>query len=153
MAPELLLPEDHGFERSTPSKAGDIYAIGMVIYEVPSFSLFLHQLKYRQVMTGTIPFNELADTAAMLKVTSGVRPERPTHAEVIGLTDGVWGLMEACWNQKWNERPAVSTVLSRLNEASRDRNPPPLTTASIRIESYDSDSDASSLISGTMILL
>jgi hypothetical protein len=58
--------------------------------------------------------------------------------------------MEACWNQQWNERPAVSTVLSCLTEASRYWNPPSPTTASAEIESHDrdGDSDDSSLISG-----
>jgi hypothetical protein len=99
-------------------------------------------------MTGTIPFNQFGNLAVIPKVTNGVRPERPTHAEVLGLTDTVWGLMEACWNQQWNERPAVSIVLSRLNEASRYWNPPSPTTVSVDVESHDSDSDASSLISG-----
>jgi serine/threonine protein kinase len=34
MAPELLLPEEYGLHRSEPSKASDIYALGMVIFEV-----------------------------------------------------------------------------------------------------------------------
>jgi hypothetical protein len=99
-------------------------------------------------MTRTIPFSQYGNLTVMLKVTNGVRPERPTDAEVLGLTDAVWGLMEACWNQQWNERPAVSIVLSRLNEASRYWNLPSPTTVSIHIESHDSDPDVPSLISG-----
>lgn len=34
MAPELLVPEEYGFEHSHPSKESDVYAFGMVIYEV-----------------------------------------------------------------------------------------------------------------------
>jgi hypothetical protein len=99
-------------------------------------------------MTGTIPFIQYVNTAVILKVTNGVRPERPTHAEILGLTDAVWGLTEACWNQQWNERPPVSTVLRRLNEASRHWNPQPSTTVSFRIASHDDDLDASILIPG-----
>lgn len=34
MAPELLLPSKFGLAACTPSKAADVYAFGMVIYEV-----------------------------------------------------------------------------------------------------------------------
>jgi hypothetical protein len=88
-------------------------------------------------MTGTIPFNQYGNAAVILKVSNGVRPERPTHAEILGLTDAVWGLTEACWNQQWNERPPISTVLSVLKEASMYWNPPSATTASFEIESHD----------------
>jgi serine/threonine protein kinase len=34
MAPELLIPNNFGLEKCVPSKESDIYAFGMVIYEV-----------------------------------------------------------------------------------------------------------------------
>lgn len=34
MAPELLIPEDYGFDHCKPSKESDMFAVGMVIYEV-----------------------------------------------------------------------------------------------------------------------
>jgi len=34
MAPELLVPPKFGLDMCTPSKEADIYAMGMVIYEV-----------------------------------------------------------------------------------------------------------------------
>lgn len=34
MAPELLKPDAYGFLRCSPSKQSDMYAVGMVIYEV-----------------------------------------------------------------------------------------------------------------------
>jgi serine/threonine protein kinase len=37
MAPELLIPEEYGLETCVPTKASDIYAFGMVIYEVHYF--------------------------------------------------------------------------------------------------------------------
>lgn len=46
MAPELLYPEEYGFEHSKPSKASDVYAFGMTIYEVSlSLCLFLCCIK------------------------------------------------------------------------------------------------------------
>jgi serine/threonine protein kinase len=34
MAPELLNPEDFGFDHCSPSRESDVYSFGMVIYEV-----------------------------------------------------------------------------------------------------------------------
>lgn len=34
MAPELLVPEECGLSHCSPSKQSDMYALGMVIYEV-----------------------------------------------------------------------------------------------------------------------
>jgi hypothetical protein len=98
-------------------------------------------------MTETIPFSKLADPAVVIKVNKGTRPERPTHTD-LGLTDSVWSLTEACWNQQRNERPPISTVLSLLKEASRYWNPPSPTTASSKIEPRDDDLGASISIPG-----
>jgi hypothetical protein len=35
-APELLVPSKFGMEKCTPTKEADIYAISMVIYQVPA---------------------------------------------------------------------------------------------------------------------
>jgi serine/threonine protein kinase len=37
MAPELLSPEKYGLDRRIASKEADIYAFGMVVYEVLFF--------------------------------------------------------------------------------------------------------------------
>ena len=34
MAPEILLPSKFGFDKCIPTKESDIYAMGMVIYQV-----------------------------------------------------------------------------------------------------------------------
>ena len=34
MAPELLVPSKFGLEKATPTMGADIYAMGMVIYQV-----------------------------------------------------------------------------------------------------------------------
>jgi serine/threonine protein kinase len=59
MAPELLLPEDYGFRQGNPSKASDIYAMGMVIYEVLFFYFFLHQLKISSGDDGDNPIQPI----------------------------------------------------------------------------------------------
>jgi hypothetical protein len=37
MPPELLRPEKFGFSHNNPTKASDVYALGMVIFEVGLF--------------------------------------------------------------------------------------------------------------------
>lgn len=44
MAPELLVPEGHELDQGNPSKKSDVYAFGMVIYEVRVIMLLLDQL-------------------------------------------------------------------------------------------------------------
>lgn len=46
MAPELLDPEQYGFSHCSPSKESDIYAFGMVIYEVSYCCLDLCLLQF-----------------------------------------------------------------------------------------------------------
>jgi serine/threonine protein kinase len=62
MSPELLDPDQFGFEDSRPTKESDCYALGMVIYEV---------------LSGQAPFTPYKDFIVMRKVTEGERPERP----------------------------------------------------------------------------
>lgn len=47
MAPELLNPEEYGFTHCHPSKESDIYALGMVIYEVRA----ILQLRERNIQS------------------------------------------------------------------------------------------------------
>ena len=56
----------------------------------------------------------------MLKVVKGDRPDRPSS----WLSDALWDLLVATWvvhyAQKPQERPSVSTVLTRLQECVDD---------------------------------
>jgi serine/threonine protein kinase len=44
MAPELLSPEDFGFDNCSPSRQSDVYAFGMVVYEVCVLRYLFHRL-------------------------------------------------------------------------------------------------------------
>lgn len=82
------------------TKASDVYSFGMVMYEV---------------LTGTAPFHDRTHTTAAVDILLGNRPERP-KSQI--LTDDLWGLIELCWSQNPQDRPAISRVILRLRDVS-----------------------------------
>ena len=101
MAPELLYPAKFGLEKGVPSKEGDVYALGMTMY---------------QVLTGEVPFHPKKVFEVMLAVVDGERPPKPENAEEIRMTEAVWGLMEECWREDRTKRPIIWEVLGRFCE-------------------------------------
>jgi hypothetical protein len=64
-----------------------------------------------QVFTGAVPFSNGPSVMAMLAITQGKRPPRPTHPT---FTENLWTLMQRCWDQDPHLRPEVSEVLRVL---------------------------------------
>ena len=105
MAPELLVPAKFGSASSRPTKPADIYALGMVIFEV---------------LSGCQPFYERKwDIFEVIyHVVGGERPAKPDNAEQVGFGDGVWELVEACWVEELTTRPTIDRVLSHLTRVA-----------------------------------
>ena len=113
MAPELIHPFKFGLKCSQLSKEGDIYAIGMVVYEI---------------VTGVRPFGleNFREQQMVYAVLDGMRPEKPENAEAIGFGRGVWDLVERCWGEDWTQRPKTGDVRQRLTvAAARSSSIPP----------------------------
>ena len=102
MSPELLDPESFGLKQSRLTKESDCYALGMVIYEI---------------LSGKTPFAPYK--APVLKILRGERPEKPRGAEGAWFTDGIWEMLELCWNPRPNDRPNLNTVLWGLKDVSQ----------------------------------
>lgn len=60
-----------------------------------------------KAFTGAIPFNDKSPRAAILAITSGERPTRLTHPSV---TDGLWALIQQCWDQEAHLRPRALRI-------------------------------------------
>lgn len=105
MAPELLLPDKFGLSKGVPSKEADIYALGLTVY---------------QVLTGKWPFFPRREADIMFAVISGERPPKPENMEEIGMTDGLWDLLEWCWRGDRMARPTIVEVLRKFYEITGD---------------------------------
>lgn len=106
MAPELLYPEKFGLRTSRVSKQADIYAFGMVVYEV---------------LTGRIPFGveKRRHQEVILRVMQGKRPNKPEKAAEIGFGGGTWELVQRCWDENRNERPTADKILEHFRRVAR----------------------------------
>jgi len=95
-APEILK------EGARRTKETDVFAFGRVMLEF---------------LTGKAPFPGLSTPQAMIKVINNEHPERPRDYDAVarGLDDGMWGLMERCWDTEPSRRPVVADLVSSLH--------------------------------------
>ena len=80
------------------SKAADVFAFAMLAVEV---------------FTGKIPFEGQKNEVVVVHISRGGRPEMLGNAQLIGLTCAMWRLLESCWQQNPNKRPAMEEVVRR----------------------------------------
>ncbi|KAJ7651265.1 kinase-like domain-containing protein [Roridomyces roridus] len=91
-------PELH--DGGVNSHCSDIYGFACAVYEL---------------LTGTAPFPEIKiDTAVAMAVLRGERPARPPSCCGTPALDGLWSLIEDCWQQAPESRPTASQVVERL---------------------------------------
>ena len=100
MSPELLHPEQFGYEQSWPTKKSDCYALGMVILEV---------------LSGAPPFAGDKEFIVMRKVIEGQRPKRPEEA---WFTDDLWRTLQQCWSPQPKSRLTIEAVFESLGQVS-----------------------------------
>ncbi|KAF9785465.1 kinase-like domain-containing protein [Thelephora terrestris] len=94
-APEVLESGDRN------TREADVYSFGMVVVEV---------------FTGKSPFSEFNHMVTVSKIISGERPDRPREPS---LTDSVWEVTLACWQQVPACRPAMAEVVRSFRECYR----------------------------------
>jgi len=93
MAPELFAAS------ANPSNEADMYAFGMVVYEV---------------VTGARPFGQRRAVELLLPTIEGIRPDRPENPVAVGFGQGTWELAEKCWDAEWGRRPTAKEALEHF---------------------------------------
>ncbi|KZO99037.1 kinase-like protein [Calocera viscosa TUFC12733] len=102
-APELILPEQYDLTAwSCFTPAVDIYAFGMVIYEL---------------YTGQPPFSDVRGYNLLSSIINGLRPVRP-GSELLagGVSDTMWTIAEDCWKGDLKQRPTAMKLVERVAE-------------------------------------
>jgi len=98
MAPELFVPS------AKPSKEADMYAFGMVIFEV---------------VTGARPFGQRRAVELLLPTIEGTRPDRPENPTAVGFGQGTWELAEKCWDGDFGRRPTAREALEHFGRVAK----------------------------------
>jgi len=121
MSPELLVPFRFGLKVSLSTPEADIYAFGLVIYQVcehdRGYLLFTYIVK---VLTGGLLFPGFMLAELALNVVQGLRPTKPKHVSAIGFSDLLWSFVERCWDGKMELRPTVAEVVLELERVAAD---------------------------------
>ena len=119
MAPELLKPEGFGMENDNPTEKSDVYAFGLVTYQV-SVMYYISTMVIDcnvQVVTGEQPFPGAKEDVIICCVVAGERPSRPPGPNE-WVSDDVWNFIARCWSPTWDGRPDVDFVMNALNDAA-----------------------------------
>ena len=119
MAPELLNPSGFDLENSIPTKTSDIYAFGVVIYQV-SFACWVLGTAIKgsvQVTSGQQPFPRAKDSVIIFNIVTGERPDRPPDPNE-WVSDNVWKFISRCWSPSLDSRPDVKLVTNTLTDAA-----------------------------------
>jgi len=101
-APEIL-------KGGPVSEEGDIFTFAMVAAEVCAWGIsgeIFISPAFEQTFLGHSPFGN-SYLVAIFGIMTGKRPTRPESLR----HDGLWKMMERCWNQDPRERPNSSQLL------------------------------------------
>ena len=121
MSPELLVPSRFGIQDSVPTPQADIYAFGLVMFQVCEQDREYGSFAYiAQVLTGQFPFRGVRQTKLGWSVVRGVRPTKPENASSIGFSDLLWSFSQRCWDDNMTLRPKVGEVVKRLEKEATD---------------------------------
>jgi hypothetical protein len=79
--------------------------------------------RFVQAFSGLLPFEGDRKEGVILRVMSGARPNRPQGSLDLGLTDSVWGMIQACWgnsDRRWTISRIVSSLESSITPTAKE---------------------------------
>ena len=103
LAPEIVNPTSGSLVKKI-TKQGDVFAFGMVAFEI---------------FSGQVPFSGSKAEDAVLKINKGKRPDIQT----LGLTSGRKKLIQSCWDRNPKKRPTMEHVVKQLREPEGEAEP------------------------------
>ena len=118
-APELLDDESHS------NFACDVYSFGVTCVEVrDGLNRGEHSyLRSKQIYSGKKPFEGLSNFQIISKVAKKHRPARPQPRESENsmsrsqfMSNDLWALVEACWQQDPEKRPNMPSVTRTIDK-------------------------------------
>ena len=147
MAPEFFQgydsPDLADYVTIRPTRASDIYSFAMVWYEASLVKISdnpacIDDVVSLKIFSGCIPFAGKMQFQITQAVSNGVRPKRPAdlYLQARGLTDSVWEIMVACWDQLPEKRLSADQAVQRL------RGLPALPTDSRSLDNYNMPSES-----------
>ena len=118
-APELLDSSGFGLDDGNLTENSDIYAFGMVTYQVSITSCVSAAATNVsiQVITGQQPFPGAKKDVVKHNIITGDRPKRPLGPHE-WLSDDVWDFISWCWSPSWDRRPDAKVAMNTLNNAA-----------------------------------
>ena len=96
MGPELINPEQFGFQDCRHTKESDCYALGIMTYEV---------------LSGQIPFPHHVELVVMQRVVGGKRLGRPRGTKGAWFMNDPQGTPKLHWAMQPESQPSIETVL------------------------------------------
>ena len=98
MAPELIT------NGAKVSKEADMYAFGMMVYEV---------------IVGIRPYRTYKEHEIVILTIQGWRPSRPETPTPMGFGQGTWEFAERCWDGDPTRRPSAGAALDHFERVAR----------------------------------
>lgn len=92
-----------------------------------------------------MPFHGTKGRHLVFSIVNGTRPTKPEDATVIGLSDPLWELLQACWSGDRTQRPRIRDVEVQVGGAATRWEIPVLSRGSVPFPRHPGDSQDTSI--------
>ena len=93
-----------------------------------------------------MPFHGTKGLHLAFSIVNGTRPAKPENATAIGLSDPVWELLQACWNEDRSLRPQIQHVEVQVGNAATRWRAPMQPRSPVPLSPRPGDSEQNTLV-------